>query len=617
MTSRMRKKDKRTAAKGGVTEFIERNYRHFNSLTLKNAAAAYKAHMHAGGKMFLSMAGAMSTAELGITLAEMIRGGKIHAISCTGANLEEDIFNLVANREYVMVPEYRDLTPLDERRLLKRNLNRVTDTCIPGNVMRKVEGILATRWKHALKNGKRKFPHEFLYEALLAGDFKRHYQIAPADSWLLAAAEKNIPLFVPGWEDSTLGNVYTAQCLKKQLSPSTIKSGIEYMMELTGWYEKTGDWQVSRKRFPKGLGPIKARLDKYGMRLGLWFDPLAAAVSSRLARNHSDCVLTWHDRPHTPEAVWETEASHRMCLVSRYADAFADELIRAAREWGVTYFKWDAIHQYGCDDPNHQHGGASLSPAERADAYAFRIGLAMNRIADRLCAACPEAIVDFDITEGSRFVGLGFLAAGKYFLINNGPYLHNFNIPFDRAATWSNIFVHPGPARGWICRTPLTFDKWIPSVLFLTHYLPDDPAPSQLINIGSLILGQNGIWGDLLGVSDEGVALFNKWMGLYKQVRDDITRSDMARIGSPGGSPEIYEKINPATGCGAVVAFASAAGRFDYVTRLPVSHDYAATAGVELKRDARGRGVLRFDFDGDGARFVLFGTKQTGEKADA
>ncbi len=232
-------KSKRTASRSGVTEFIERNYRHFNSLALKNAAAAYKAHMDAGGKMFLAMAGAMSTAELGITLAEMIRADKIHAISCTGANLEEDIFNLVANRDYVMVPEYRDLTPLDERRLLRRNLNRVTDTCIPGNVMRKVEGILTARWKHALKNGTRKFPHEFLYEALLAEDFKRHYQIDPADSWLLAAAENNIPLFVPGWEDSTLGNVYTAQCLQKLLNPSTIKSGIEYMMELTGWYEKT------------------------------------------------------------------------------------------------------------------------------------------------------------------------------------------------------------------------------------------------------------------------------------------------------------------------------------------------------------------------------------------
>jgi alpha-galactosidase len=387
------------------------------------------------------------------------------------------------------------------------------------------------------------------------------------------------------------------------------RMGVDVFVLDTGWYEKTGDWQVSRKRFPRGLGPLKARLDGYGMKLGLWFDPLAAAVSSQLARRHPDCLLTRAGRAPDPHPVWETEASHRMCLVSRYADAFADELIRVAREWGVTYFKWDAIHQYGCDDPNHGHGGAAATPAERADAYAFRIGLAMNRIADRLCAACPEAIVDFDITEGQRYVGLGFLASGKYFLINNGPYLHSYGIPFDRAATWSNLFVHPGPARAWICRTPLTFDKWIPSVLFLTHYLPDDPESSQLVNIGSLILGQNGIWGDLLSVSDEGVARFGGWLGRYKQVRDDITRSAMIRVGAPGGSPEIYEKIDPSTGRGAVVAFAGHAGRFDYVTRHAAHPQAACTPGVALRRDARGRAVLRFDFDGAGSRFVLFGVE--------
>jgi deoxyhypusine synthase len=228
-----------TAAKGGVTGFIDRNYRHFNSLTLKEAAVSYKNLLAGGGKMFLAMAGAMSTAEVGLTLAEMIRRGKIHAISCTGANLEEDVFNLVAHDEYVMVPNYRDLTQLDELKLLKRNLNRVTDTCIPGDVMRKVEGILTGRWNKAREAGERKFPHEFLYEALLAGDFRRHYQADPADSWLLAAAERNLPMFVPGWEDSTLGNVFTAQCLHDRQTPSTIKTGIEYMMELTRWYEKT------------------------------------------------------------------------------------------------------------------------------------------------------------------------------------------------------------------------------------------------------------------------------------------------------------------------------------------------------------------------------------------
>ncbi|MBU2574012.1 MAG: deoxyhypusine synthase family protein [Elusimicrobia bacterium] len=227
-----------TSVNGNISRFIENNYRHFNALALKNAAAAYKTHIETGGEMFLALAGAMSTAELGITLAEMIRQDKIHAVSCTGANLEEDIFNLVANKEYKQVPHYRDLSPEQERELMESGFNRVTDTCIPQNVMRHMEEHLAKRWKNAEKAGIRKFPHEFFYDLLLAGDVKKHYQIDPANSWLLAAAEKNLPIYVPGWEDSTLGNVYAAKCIKGQLKPGTIRTGIEYMVHLADWYQK-------------------------------------------------------------------------------------------------------------------------------------------------------------------------------------------------------------------------------------------------------------------------------------------------------------------------------------------------------------------------------------------
>ncbi|MCK6597254.1 MAG: deoxyhypusine synthase family protein, partial [Bdellovibrionaceae bacterium] len=114
-----------------VTDFINHHYRHFNARALKDAAQGYKKHIENGGEMLLTMAGAMSTAELGLSLAEMIRQGKVHAISCTGANLEEDVFNLVAHNHYEVIPNYRDLTPQDEQRLLEKHLNRVTDTCIP------------------------------------------------------------------------------------------------------------------------------------------------------------------------------------------------------------------------------------------------------------------------------------------------------------------------------------------------------------------------------------------------------------------------------------------------------------------------------------------------------
>ncbi len=233
------KTNQASAVKGAVTKFIKHNYKHFNSLALKNASEAFKKHVEKGGKMFLSMAGAMSTGEIGISLAEMIRKDKIHAISCTGANLEEDVFNLISNREYVLLPNYRDLTPDDDKKLLDKRLNRVTDTCIPESVMIKVQNVILKRWRESESKGERKFPHEFFTESLLDGDFKKDYQIDPVDSWLLAAAEKKLPIFVPGWEDSTLGNMFAAQCIKKQLNPSTIKTGIEYMIELADWYQKT------------------------------------------------------------------------------------------------------------------------------------------------------------------------------------------------------------------------------------------------------------------------------------------------------------------------------------------------------------------------------------------
>ncbi len=384
------------------------------------------------------------------------------------------------------------------------------------------------------------------------------------------------------------------------------RMGIDVFVIDTGWYEKTGDWRVNLSRFPDGLRAVREKLTGYGMKLGLWFSPTLAAVSSEIARTHQDCLMSWQGKIPDPAPVWETEESQPICLVSRYRDAFADELIRLVRELGVTYFKWDAIGQYGCDDPAHAHGTADNSPQERADCYAFQLVRDMAYVVDRLCAACPEAIVDFDITEGGRCVGLGFLAAGKYFLMNNGPYYGNYDIP-GMVGNWCNIFVYPGPARGWICRTPLTFDKWLPSTLFLTHYLPDDPADSQRLNIASLILGQNGIWGDLPRLSAAGIQHFASLLARYKQVRDAITESDPVVFGMVGGSPEIHEKIARASGKGVVVIFATAAGTYRYITSHQPCRDYWATEGVQLRFAADERAELDITFTRPGAQLVFFG----------
>ena len=224
-----------------VKNFIKTHYRHFNAAALLDAAEDYKKLIDSGGKMFLTMGGAMSTAELGISLAEMIRQDKVQAITCTGANLEEDVFNLVAHDYYKRIPNYRDLTASDEKELLDKKLNRVTDTCIPEEeAMRRLESKILPRWKSADRNGEEKFPHQYLYDILLNGDLEEYYQIDPKDSWLFAAARKNLPIFVPGWEDSTLGNMFASQLILKQIkNTKTVKGGIDYMVDLANWYEST------------------------------------------------------------------------------------------------------------------------------------------------------------------------------------------------------------------------------------------------------------------------------------------------------------------------------------------------------------------------------------------
>ncbi|MDY7092301.1 MAG: deoxyhypusine synthase family protein [Acidobacteriota bacterium] len=227
--------------RGPVSRFIDHHYRHFNAAALMDAARAYEKHLEDGGSMMITLAGAMSTAELGLSLAEMIRQDKVQIITCTGANLEEDVFNLVAHDHYVRVPNYRDLTKADEQKLLERQLNRVTDTCIPEEeAMRRIEHTVIKLWEDADKAGERYFPHEFLYRLLLSGELEKHYQIDPDNSWLMAAAKKNLPIIVPGWEDSTLGNIFAAHCIQGDIeNPHTVRTGIEYMTYLVDWYRET------------------------------------------------------------------------------------------------------------------------------------------------------------------------------------------------------------------------------------------------------------------------------------------------------------------------------------------------------------------------------------------
>ncbi len=384
--------------------------------------------------------------------------------------------------------------------------------------------------------------------------------------------------------------------------------GVEVYVIDTGWFQKTGDWEVNQDFFPCDLKKVRERLDQYGMKLGLWFNPIAASRTSEMYVKHPECVMNWQGEETYWGKIWETEESYGMCLVSDYSDMFIERLCQLNKSLGVVYFKWDAVGQYGCDSLDHNHGDAHNSPKERADAYAYRMGLEMIRIAQEVSRRCPGAIVDFDVTEGGRFVGLGFLSAGKYFLINNGPYFKNFDIPetVKMEPDTINVFFYPGPARPQICRQAAKYDPYIPSVLFLTHFFPHGGELGQRNSMAAFALGGNGIWGFLQEMKQEDIARWSIFLEKYKRVREDITLAYPLQKGNQGGSPEIHEKLNVANGRGAVIFFTHGGGSFTHITQpldiLPTEVDGAD----EVTYLDNNRVRIRVNLDTDEARVVFF-----------
>jgi deoxyhypusine synthase len=210
-------------------ELVLTNFKNFNARATRDAIVAYHRHIQAGGKMFWAMAGAMSSAQLGISLAPAIREGLIHGLSVTGANLEESLFRLVAHDHYKDFPDYRYFTKADDTKILEDRMRRVTDTSIPEDeAFRAVEKFIVPMWKHAHATGTRRYWHEYFYELITTIGPELHK--GPADQcWLLAAAQKGLPIVVPGYEDSTFGNIFASYAKTGEVSASVAKSGIEYM----------------------------------------------------------------------------------------------------------------------------------------------------------------------------------------------------------------------------------------------------------------------------------------------------------------------------------------------------------------------------------------------------
>jgi deoxyhypusine synthase len=311
---------------------MKRNFKHFNAAVCVDAAEGWIAHLNDSGKMLVTLAGAMSTGELGISLAEMIRQDKVHAISCTGANLEEDIFNLVAHDHYLRLPHYRTLSKSEEHDLLKKGMNRVTDTCIPEDTaIRRIEKEMLSLWQQADQKGKSYFPYEYIYQLLDQPAIQNTFEINPEDSWVLAAKKKKLPIVTPGWEDSTLANIFVSHVISKEISSfHTIKTGLEQMAFLVDWYKsqsehfKLGFFQVGggiAGDFPICVVPLIRQDLQIDVPLWSYFCQISDCTTS--FGSYSGAVpnekITWGKLSQdTPSFIIESDASIVAPLIFNY-----------------------------------------------------------------------------------------------------------------------------------------------------------------------------------------------------------------------------------------------------------------------------------------------------------
>jgi deoxyhypusine synthase len=317
---------------GSIKSFLRHHFRHFNAAALVDAAEGYRRHLAGGGKMLLTLGGAMSSAEMGLSIAELIRQNKVHAICCTGANLEEDLFNLVAHDSYERIADYRGLSTEAEEALHARGMNRVTDTCIPEEeAIRKIEHHMLALWREAEASGQRYFPYEYFYRLIRSEVLKDSYQIDPQDSWLVAAASRNLPIWTPGWEDSTLGNIFVGSCIAGKVGRyDVVKSGPEQMQSLVAWYRaedahsSLGFFQIAggiAGDFPICCVPLIRQDLQEDCRLWGYFAQISDSTTSY--GSYSGAVpnekITWGKlSAQTPRFVVESDATIVFPLIAAY-----------------------------------------------------------------------------------------------------------------------------------------------------------------------------------------------------------------------------------------------------------------------------------------------------------
>lgn len=328
--------------------------------------------------------------------------------------------------------------------------------------------------------------------------------------------------------------------------------GVDIFVLDDGWEQTQGDWTPHKERLPDGLGPIKEKLDEYGIKMGIWYSSMGIDSTTQRYKEHPEWVIL--DSEGDPiRAQWDHPAFD---FVSGFSDLFIQDCKRIIDQ-GCRFMKWDAINTFYSTLPDLWHGSSEYSKEELRARYEYLLPIYVVKAMEELTAYEPELVIEIDLTEARRvMIGLVPLSQGKLFFMNNG-------------ASWYNDYTSLRTKSLRVIANE--YGGLIPLELFTYASYPHDLAGSMEYNVNNSLLAGHGFWGDLSLMTYEQRDFVGQQVQQSKRVLPYIAETNPIIIGKVGDSPEIYSIINGEKGVGQIISFSEEPTDYTYEQKLNTS----------------------------------------------
>ena len=143
--------------------------------------------------------------------------------------------------------------------------------------------------------------------------------------------------------------------------PKVVELGFKWVDVDDGYQICEGDWNANERITAEGMRRMADAIHAAGMKVKLWWAPLAADPESSLAKEHPEMLLVQKDGTHEDISWWD---SWYLSPVNPYTQAYTRDLVDMfLKDWNFDGFKLDGQHLNLCA-PDYNPASGLAYPEE-------------------------------------------------------------------------------------------------------------------------------------------------------------------------------------------------------------------------------------------------------------